>query len=282
MKNIFDRAVSAFRIQSVFFKFSESLISLVAGCFLGATVQDKSFFWPAVIFLILFVTVQLIKFTLDKTIGESILTNLWSEHELENEKQKSLRALSNFQRITRSIQQLNQSTCSIFNVCKDDFKVYIASFLKAFLHDSGDMLSTKDSKLYLHLHVTQLAQLSGTYNCDEYVIFQNDFLGQATTTDFSREIDSVQTRAEQTNEFTIYKTQYTNLVSHVIACPIPEICEGGLTIGSIVIAANLQSSECSNLKEVLSIFAKILTNAIIKYNGCIEAEYSRTNTQKKK
>jgi hypothetical protein len=278
MKKIFDKANLAYRIHSTFFKVAESLIAVITGGFIGASISEKSFSAITVLFTVLFLITQLLKFVLDRTVGESILNELWCANELEAQKQLSSRNLSNFQRITRSVRALNEATCSIESVCEQNFPVFVAPILKGFFENSNDLLCTKDAKIYLLLFCNWIGDIKDgklTQEPDFQLVFRDDFGNLDTDEDFLRERQSVLGRAVTSNKFTQYRTQYTGKIDTIIGCPIPTVCEDGGTLGCIVVAANLKSSDCCNLEEVMSIYTRILSNAIAKYNNCVTNRYDQ-------
>lgn len=281
MKQVFDKANLAYRIHTTFFKVAESLIAVVAGGFIGASISKGTVSAFTVLFSALFLLTQLLKFYLDKTVGESILNELWCANELEAQKRLSSRNLSNFQRITRSVRALNEATCSIELVCEHNFPVFSTPILKGFFDNSNELLCTKDAKIYLLVYCNWIGAIKDgklTQDPLEFV-FRDDFGNLNMDEDFLREKNSVLDRAFTSNKFTRYQTQYTEKIDTIVGCPIPTVCEDGNTLGCIIIAANLKSADCCNLEEVMSIYTRILSNAIAKYNNCVMNRYEQITAQ---
>src|SRR5438128_1843806 len=132
LKQLVSRATMALRVQSTFFKIVEPLSGLAAGAYIGAVVSGVSVKGYAIGFGILFAVTQVIKFTVDKIVGESIIDELWSQHELEVQCQVAERNSKNFHRIKRAVKNLNESTCAIEQTCVAPFDQYIGLLLDPF------------------------------------------------------------------------------------------------------------------------------------------------------
>jgi len=282
MKNLLDRARFALRTTSTFFKVSDALIALLAGGFVGAAIQEQAFSWAALIFSGLFVVIQFIKISLDRTVGESILNELWATHELNQQRTISQRDLSNFHRITKSVRRLNEITCSIDHVCDHSFEAFITPLLDAFFEHSSDLLCTRDGKLHIALYSDFIQQIheGKIRTITQTISYRDDFNISHDEEDFFRELQSIQERAMSRNRFTIYQAQFNDKVSTMIACPIPTICEDGGTLGCVLIAANTKSEDCCNLEEVMSIYSRVISNGLAKYNACVFDRFERNASQK--
>jgi len=160
MKQIFDKAKLANRIHTTFFKVTESLIAVITGGFIGASISEKKLSAITIIFSTVFLLTQLLKFYLDKTVGESILNELWCANELEAQKRISFRDLSNFQRITRSVRALNAATCSIDSVCQQNFQEFVTPILKVFFENSNAQKMRKFSSYCFAMGSTTSKQMA--------------------------------------------------------------------------------------------------------------------------
>lgn len=278
MKNAFDRATRAYKINSLYFKISESLVAVVAGGFVGVAIEHKSLSLWTVVFFSLFAVTQIIKFTLEGTVGESVLKELWSAHKLEQLQRESQRTCSNFERIRRSIVSLNERTCTIEKLCDQGFPAYMRPMLDACFDNPNELLCTKDAKIYVEIYCKEVLEIADKFALHHrplVFVYRDDFGEVPDEDDFEREINEVRERASQTNRFSNYKTQFSKRADRIIACPIPTVCEDGNTLGAIVIAANLCEECCDNLREVLSIFSRVVANSLIKYNDCVTARCAK-------
>jgi hypothetical protein len=149
--------------------------------------------------------------------------------------------------------------------------------LDACFDNPNELLCTKDGRIYVELYCSWIYKAENE-NLIEYADsfeYRNDFTDASTDDDFRREIVNVRDRTAGTNKFSIYRAQYSKRAACIIGCPIPTVCEDNRTLGAIVIAANLCDDRCSNIEEVLTIFARVAANSISKYNECVTSRFEK-------
>lgn len=279
----------------------EALIVLfigIASSNISTENSDSRTIWTTLLIslIIVYAFIIIIKILYNANYPSSIVNELKSQRELEiltNEAGRQ-RTISEF--VVQTIERLNGETCALNpsnepHLCDTGIQQGVKELIEPIILNSYFLLNTINTNftvgLYLDRYAT-LNQIDGAYY-DSGVIILNDSLfstGSEIDKDLLKnnhlhgallELKTAINKSFNNHEFV--KLNFTTLKDKftIICSPMPYACDDQDLLGVLFIISRQLEITPEDLPTTLTIFNRVISNWIYRYNECIESRIEKIN-----
>lgn len=278
----------------------EALIVLFIGIASSniATVNpDINRIWTGVLIslVVVYAFIIVIKILYNANYPSSITNELKAQHELDNLKEKAERqkTISNF--VVQTIERLNGATCALnpgdaTHLCDQGVQDGISELIQPVIANTYFLLDTLNTQFTVGLYLADYRTLVKTDNdhWDKGIIIIKDTLlpcanGIEKTLlkedNLQNEELEIQTAIRKSlNNHQFVKTNFTSddRALTIICSPMPYACNEDDLLGVLFIICNHLDKIPDDLPTTLTIFNRVISNWVYRYNECINSRLELT------
>ena len=272
------------------FSIIEIFVGLIFGTLLGGCLGGYLYakWWWAAITLVglLYFVLLRIKFASQTLFPEALVSDLKSEILLEKARKELSRRKSVANSIAASIERLNKNTCTItsgesIELCEQNVIDGLKELLYDLINKPNEVLGCNGYKFSIVCFVRYREKCPLGWH-DNVLILRDDIGVQGLIDDPKRflelellgeefELQTIVCRCYKNNKFVRNNLSVSGKNFNTITVPLPLICESAESNGVLLFVADCDGEFPDDLQEILSIFARIVTNWLSRYSDCTES-----------
>lgn len=247
--------------------------------------------------IVVYVAIIIVKILYNANFPSSITNELKAQRELSELKDKADRqkAISDF--VVQTIERLNVTTCSLTpgddtQMCDSGLKDGINQLIQPVIANTHFLLNTLNTEFTVGLYLASYRTLANTRdNLDKGIIILKDTLlpceneiskeliQEEGLAGVELEIQAVIRKSLNNHKF-VEETISNAITNFTIICsPMPFACEENSLLGVLFIISKYIEKTPEDLPTTLTIFNRIISNWVYRYDGCIISRLSANRGQ---
>lgn len=251
-------------------------------------------FYSLILFGLIYLVILILKTNYNYHFPGDITSELKSERELLELKKdyNRLNTLDEF--LIETIKNLNGQTCAIQNseethLCDIGIKEGLNSLISPIIENTNYLLNTRQVHFTIGIYLDSYLSLTQQEN-DSGIIILHDSLGKEDVlnktlfTDLYCQSEKLEIQTRLSKSFNNYEflaeVYGINNNAHTIVCsPIPFACDDEDRLGVLFIISKKITNLPNQLELNLSIFCRIISNWVYRYNQCIFERKQRSQPE---
>lgn len=282
----------------------EALIVLfigIASSNIESSNTDLNRIWTNILIslVVVYAFIIVIKILYNANYPSSITNELKSQKELEELKYTAERQKTISEFVVQTIENLNGQTCALnpsddTHLCDTGVQEGVKGLIEPVVANTYFLLNTLNTQFTVGLYLDIYSSLAPTINghSDEGVIIINDTLFPSDNgidkellqqTDLTNERLEIQTAIRKSlNNHQFVKANFSNHKDKltIICSPMPFACNEDDLLGVFFIISKHLEKTPEDLPTTLTIFNRVISNWVYRYNECINNRLERLEENK--